>query len=794
MRALLALLPLLLLLTTFQPLLAQGTLPTSGTVLDAESGSPIGGAVIRTGAGTRTYTSQGGRFRIPLAPGTRTITASSIGYSDTTISVTAGATDIVVRLRPSSVPLPGVSVKAELTARQIVERAIEQKGENRRKAKTVQGLLYTKSSFDIEGNAFGQLKDENRHGIIETFSRAYYSDRGTRIKVIQRRQTANIPAQSNLIALGDFISFYDDDIPILNTTIPSPLNGSTLSRYDFTLKERTSLNGQTIFVIDAKPATRVLPTFEGTIKIAAETFNLVEVDVRPSKSTAVAFVRDLHVQQKFEKVEGDIWFPTYLNITGAAEVEIVRGIAAIQGKLTATSIFTELQVNEPIPDSVYADEQIIAAAPDADSTRSEFWEGNTLSELTPEEKETYRQVDSLVDASDTTSTRGSIETDLRPYLAFNRVGSIVAGGTFSPRVGPIRLDLLGAYSFGQKRALGSADINVVLLQGDTLRLFRPSRGRGFQLSLQGSVFSRIRTSGIDDGYPEIVTTAAAALFHRDYYDYLIADGWSAGLNLRLGPVTTSVELEESRQRSLSNTTDRSIFIDKAFRPNPMVLEGSFRAASGMLQIGRSENSVVIGTNTSATYGLTLFGLYGEHQGSGTAFRSAEARGRFTLPTIPTGYAPMMLDVGVRAGIGSDNLPPQYQFRMPTSVSFVGRFTSFYSAPTGVYGGTRYGAIFAGHSFSDIIWRAIGLPTYEGRGVEFSVSGAAAYFDNRNAITSPLRGYTSTGGEWYSEAGFGIGRIPTFISNIFFLQFNARWGVGPLGKGKFGAVLELSSPF
>jgi len=771
------LLPLLLLLTG-SLLHAQQTVSLEGTVVDAESGAPISGAVVHvTDAGKRTYTSQTGRFRIPVTTGVHTVRASSIGYKDSTFTFSTTASPVTIALRPSSVLLEGVEVTAGLSADQIIQRAIAKKEENVRKAKTVQGLLYSKTQFEITGNAFGQINDEDRMAIFETFSRAYYSDRGPRIEVIQRRQTANIPANQNLLALGNFISFYDDELPLLNTTIPSPLNPNTLSRYNFSLRERSSIGGQTVYIIDVTPATRLLPTFEGTIKIIADSYNLVEVDLRPSGATAIAFVSDLRCQQKFEKFQDDIWQPTYLHITGRGNVEIVRGLAQIQADVSATSIFTELQVNAPIPDSVYANERIIAAAPDADSSRPEFWEKNALSELTDQEKDIYKKVDSLVTEADTTSPERGVRFEAEPHLDFNRVGSVTVGLDITPRFGPVRLDGFGAYSFGLRRWVGRAGGTVELLGGEE------------SLTVGGHAFSLLEKTSGDRPYPELINTATAALFHRDYYDYYRKDGWNADARFDLGPVAVGAGIEMARHSSRSNSTSRSIFLHKPFRSNPAVLDGNFRTIQGNIQWGRAEEAISISSSQSGGVGARVAGTYGEEPNLGLSFRSAEGNLRLTIPTIPTGYTPMLLHLALYGGIGSDNLPTQYQFRMRTSVAFLGRLGAFYSAPTGLYGGTRYAAAAAEHNFGDILWRAVGLPTYYGRGLELSVNGATGYFENENAT-----GYSSTGNQWYSEVGFGVGKIPTFISNVIYLNFDARWGIGPLGSGKFGMVVGLSSPF
>jgi len=772
-------LPALLLLLAAIPLHSQQAIPLEGTVIDAETGAPISGAMIHVpGMNRRTYTSSKGSFRLPLTAGEHRVIASSIGYLDTTFTAGTGGAPLVIRLHASALPLTSVEVTAPLPADQIIRRAIERKDENQRKARTVQGLLYSKISFTIEGDAFGQIKDEDRQTIIETFSRAYYSDRGPRLKVIQRRQTANIPAGSNLLAVGNFISFYDDDLPVLNARIPSPLNASTLGRYNFDVRERASLNGQTVYVIDVTPTTTVLPAFEGTISIVADTYNLIEVDLRPSASTAIAFIRDLRLHQKFEKFHDDIWQPTLLEVSGTGAVEIVRGFAEVTGHITATSIFTELRINEPIPDSVYADEQIITAAADADSVRSGFWEGNALSELSEHEKEVYAHVDSLVTAADTTSTEAGVTFNASPYLDFNRVAGATPGLQFTSRYGPVRIDLTGAYAFGMKEWLGSAAGTINVLNTDVATL-----------NLRGEVFSSVATTTSDLTIPRIINTAVAALFHRDYHDYYRSDGWKTGIDFGIADINGSVDFQNARHFDLVNTVAHSIFSSKPFRPNPQVPEGTYSTLHGELSWGATDQSIVISSSPSGGIGARVAGLYGEHEGSGASFRSVEGGLRLAIPTIPTGYSPMMLTISAQGGMGSDNLPIQYQFRMHTSHAFVGRFGSFFSAPTALYGGTRYVAVSAEHDFTDILWRAIGLPTYEGRGLELSLSAAAGRFENRS-----ITGYAPTGDEWYTEAGFGIGRIPIFISNVIYLRFDARWGFGPLGRDRFGAVLGLTSPF
>jgi hypothetical protein len=758
---------------------AQQPVATTGTVVDAESGQPVVGASVRVeDAGRRTFTASNGTFRLPLAPGEHTIVASSIGYRPATATVRGGATGIVLRLTPSPVSLRDVTVSAEITPEEIVRRSIARKQENRERLKTFQGLLYSKFILGIEGNAFGKIKDEDRDLIAETFSRNYYEQgKGTRIQIIQRRQTANLDAADNLFALGNFVSFYDESIQVLNTRILSPLADDPFSRYRFRLVGRAMLDSDVVYVIGVEPATRLLPAFEGTIKIEREHYNLVEVDLAPSASTSIAFVRNLHFQQKLERFDGDVWQPTYLKITGDADIQILKGIAEVQPKIVATSIFTEVKVNEPLPDSVFKEKEIITALPEADSSRPEFWEKNSLSELSPEEKEIYTRVDSLVTVADTTGELSGFRFGLYPVADFNRVTSVLVGAGIHPTFpGPARIDLQGSYSFGLKRAFGTATANVSLLDDEV------------GLDLFGSVFSRVGTVGIRENFPRLFNAITALLFNRDYYDYYRSDGWSAGLRTSFNRLFATAELGGSRESSLPRTTPNSLFRKNVFRDNRPIVDGNFRTADATIGWGHPD-AIVLTSDFSFGINARVSGLYGETEDGSLSFRGADGLFDVSIPTIPTGYAPMYLRLGVAGGIASETTPVQYQFRLRTSNAFVGRFGDFLSAPVDVIGGTRYATIYAEHSFSDFLWRLVGLPTYEGRGLELSIGGGAAQF-----FQDAPEGFLPTGKTWYTEAGFGIGKIPIFISNVIFLSFDARWGIGPLGAGKFGAMVGISSPF
>lgn len=759
-------------------LCAQNTYVVEGTVLDRESNKPIPGVSIRI-VGTRrgTYSSPQGTFRLPMPAGTHTVAFTAIGYEKYETTFSPETTKPTVRLVPSAVALGDVQVTAEISADNIIRRAIQRKKENLAKLKTFQGLLYSKSMVEVEGNFFGEIKDKDRHIILETFSQVYrdYQNDRTAMAIVQRRQTANIPAEDNLAAIGNFVSFYDDEIRVVNTVIPSPLAADAFSYYTYSLKKRIPYGDRFIYAIEVKPTTTLFPAFEGTLHIVEGSYTLIEAELTPSTSTSIAYVRNLKLHQKFEKFENDIWHPAFLRLTGNMYINAISGFAEITVPIDISSIYNDTKINEPLPDSVFQGERITVAAY-ADSSRPEFWENNTLSVLSEQEKEIYRQVDSAVAATPTEEEKkGTLTFEWYPLLSFNRVGGPTGGLSSTVALAPFSLETSAAYSFGLERPWGSAALQLDIVQTTEA-----------SLSLSGGVFSQLSST---PSYPDFLNSVYTALFHTDYNDYFREDGWSAELSGRVGNISTSFEGRFMRHLCVQNTIAYSAFTEQEYRPNPVFQAGNYQTLRGTIEWGNYGTVVSISNNASIDIDAQLTALYGEETISGLPFRTIEAGIDLSVPTFYTGYLPMVLNIDIAAGAANGMLPPQFNFVLERRFPMFGRLGHFASAPIGVYGGTEFIRTYAEHNCSDFFWRMLGLPEYEGRGLEFIIEGGAAQYRNSSPNV-----YVPTGGQWYSEIGFGVGKIPTFFSNIFFLRLDALFGVGPLAGGRFGMTATISSPF
>ncbi|MFC2129937.1 DUF5686 family protein [Bacteroidota bacterium] len=773
---------------TVLPLKSESGYTIFGQVIDNDNKQPIPGATIKvTGTNKGSYSSTRGKFRIPFLEGKNRLKIMSIGYKTRFIEVDENSDSLIVKLSPSPVLLKEAKVIGEIEANEVIKRAIERKKDNRTKLITFKGLLYSKMVMELDGSMFAgadnnsislsaslgaQAPEQYKMFVMESFSRDYRDfEKDVKFtEIIQRRQTSNMQPNSNLLAIGNFFNLYDDEINFINVNFVTPLSSSAFDYYDFKMIEKNILDNRYIYVIEVIPNTDLFPVFKGMIKIVEGTYNLVELDLKPSESTAVTFVDSIHIIQKFDEINENIWYPAFLELTGKARVEVIKNLLDVKLNAKASSIYSEMEVNQPLPDSIYYEDiKRLTVAPMADSTNIEYWEKNSLRDLSKKEKQIYIKVDSLVAKADSIEEEKSSFNYklLNPYFDFNRVGSVSIG--FSPSISYkwISLKTDAAFSFGLQKPIGNINLTVPVQLFDQY------------FYLHGKLFSEIGAVGYDKSFHQLINSAMAALFHKDYYDYYQKDGWDVGISYYHPKFSFRSDFENSRCFSLDKNTDRSIFLKKDWRENPGIVDGNYWTSKNTLNLSVSRwfprirgLSINIFTNF----------LYGQNIETKKEFNRSYASLGFKTPTFNTGYNPLKLELLFEYGKGKD-LPLQYQHKARTSMFFISKFGNFCTIPYGIY---EKEGFFAGHvkyNLTDIWWRWIGLPLYEGRGFDIVARASAGKY--KTAFNS---------NEWYTEAGIGFERIPTFISNVIYFGAGAVWGVGPIATGKSSWYLDITFPF
>ncbi len=768
----------------------------SGRIINEKDGSPIPGASIRV-AGTNkgAYSSTRGFFRVPFLEQGVKLKIKSIGYNTKFVEVSNNQDSVIVKLQPSPVRLNKATVVGDIEPEEVIKRAIGRKEDNQKKLKTMQGKLYSKLVMELDGSVFAKADNNSvsitatfgeevpeyyKMFIMETYSRRFndYEENVYKTEIIQRRQTSNLDPEKNLMALGSFFNLYDDEIKFIDAKFVTPLSSDALDFYDYEMLGRNILDDRFIYEIGVKPQTEVFPGLEGVIKIVEGSYDIVEADLHPSEETAISFVDSVRIVQKFEEAKKDVWYPGYLKVRAKAAVDVVKGLMDVSVNINATSIYSDVTVNEPLPDSIYEpDIKSLTVAALADSSQTDYWARNSMLELSRKEERIYAQVDSLVKA-DTSAKRSEGErsdfryTLLMPYVDFNRVGSVSFGLSPSASYKNLSLNGTGAFSFGLQKPIGRASLSYD---------FDISRYADFELT--GTVFSKLSIIGREEHYHRLVNTLIAGFFHVDYYDFYKSEGFEIEANAEIGNLDLSARYERSRNFNLSTNTNRSIFKEMGWRENPAVMEGEFQTIGGSAKYN-FRNALNLGPNYDLSLSLkSLYGIRPDEKG----FYRTDGRLEFSVPTFYTGYKPMMLNVLVDAGLTADKTPIQYIHKMRTRDLFIGLKGAFYSAPISKYAGKRYFAARFEFETSDILWRALGIRLYQGRGLDLAFNYSVGKYESGGY-------YKDTRGLMYSEAGVTAKRIPTFVSNVIYFGAGASWGLGPVASGNFGWFLTFDFPF
>ncbi|MBK6420032.1 MAG: carboxypeptidase-like regulatory domain-containing protein [Ignavibacteria bacterium] len=797
----------------------QSATVITGTVVDSASMEPIHGASIRVeGTTTGTYTRSGGRFRLPLPKGATTLRVRSVGYREKVVRIDLSQTVMTITLPSSATSLTGVKVVGEITPEEIIKRAVERKEANAKRITSIVSTTYSKLKVNIDMGGLDEGNSGPENSITETFSKIY--DRRSpnpkkHVRILQRRQTANVSAQDNLAVFDDFFDFTQDEITLIKTTMVTPLGKDALDEYTYTLLGKKPLGDQMVYELAFEPKARVFPGFEGTLTIVEGTYQVVAAKFSPTDETAFPFLKDLTYEQRYEKVNDTIWAPTYQNVTALAKIRIIAGLMEISADVAAQTYVTDVAINVPIDDSLLSppisgkatsrteaggatvriekENSTVTVDAAADSTKPEFWEEHAFAEPSDEERRIYQRQDSVKreggNNKDTTRqgsdgvrtslwnlfTVGGVTVGVDPMLDRSSITGVIYGGTLNVSWSPIQLSVGGG--FGDKDTkVGSVDLEISAIKNDDVHV-----------KLFGTVMSSLAT--VQESrtiVKRLDFLHLSSLLYTDNFDFFRRDGWEAGASLKTDDVNIALSGSWTRHINmpLVETVDRVSIPAVAGDYQMLQLAGTF------LEPGIID--AFMGTASPVT--MRVNGLLGRETQTDVDFWSVDAAIDARIPTFTTGYMPMELDVTVHAGIQSTQTPTQGRFVTARRFPILGSRLDFTTASINAFAGTEFASVVTEHNFSDMWWRLVGLPTFSsGRGVDLIGRFAALNVTQRAQPVVPGQVFDSTPGI-YMEAGFAVGRIPTFVSDLFWLRFDAMWPVGPLApKGSFGWAITLSSP-
>lgn len=786
-------LSLLLYTSTLALALAQKTI--RGTITDASNNESLPSANISIENTYRgTISNRDGRYELTipdsLLPATVQVRYLGFNTARRTITTSSGATQNF-QLEPSTLEMDEVVVTGEDPAISIMREVIRRKQQWRKRLETYRAEAYTRQTIS---------NDTSIVMISESVSEAFWDkEQGHREVLKSKRQTANIEASNNFAGVSYFPNFYDDNIDIAGFELMGVTHPDALKYYNFKLVDYKNIDDQVVYEIEVTPARKLQPLFEGTIYVLDEKYALLEVSLQPND--VVNFptpVKDFNTyyEQQFNNYGQDFWLPADMRIEGDIKIAMV-GLEFPTIKFRQLSQISNYEVNVPLPDSLYQEEDLFSVDSTTIDNDSLFVKAVKSVPLSNDEEEAYATLDStttlekafkpsgflarFMDDEEDNGDNGEdgflskIPGNLAPAVRFNRVDEFYLGLKYGIGLWErINLNVNGGYSTGYEEWGYGAGLEYNLIESDNID------------QLIGAKYSAQTTPQYQSNiYGSYITSLTNLLGERDYYNYYRNEGYRLYTQLDFNKSDLSARLgynsEDHTTLALQSRYDL-LGRDQRFQLNPAIDKGRLRSID-----------VEFGYNLDEDYnfGVTALervGIKAEHSGEALGsdfnFTRYSANINWSFPTFyQRRFLPNTLDLNLVGGTFSGTLPLQEMGIIDGAMDHFSPFGTLKTRQQAPYMGEQYVMLNAEHNFRSIPFEALGLRKlveWNWGLILFGGAGKTWISDSRKQDILNRTGYlVPETGDVHLEAGvslnglFGLFRVdfaqrldqPAFMVNV-----------------------------
>jgi len=765
----------------------NGQTVVTGAVLDSVSRAPLRGVTIRA-LDTRfgAITSTTGRFLLRLPPGSYTLAFSMVGYRTEQRAITVGPDSATCDMMLAAAPyqLEAVVISAEDPGVKLMRGAIARKLRQRDSLRTYSYMLYTRfvaSTDTLTAGRSGDAGDTTIVSIFESYSRGYYrSPESYFNEIIQRRQSANIPPQSNLVAFGTNLNAYDDYVTILGEQIATPFHPDAIGYYDFVLEGTARADDSTrISRITVTPKGNARRLFEGYVDIDPDRLVPLSVDLRPNRAVRLPFDAELRYDQQFEIVDGRFVLPTSMHIYSSLLAELFW-IIAPRLDITIETVAYDYLANIQLDDGLFEQRRVELNA-QADVFDSSYWSEHAVLPLRPEEERAYDNIRRTVENPDSAAGTGLFDrifgpvtrtigrlnrppfTGFEDIARYNRVHGVYLGmGLRGDIVPELEATASAGYGFSDHHPYGELHLRSFL---DTAR--RVSFGAGIYRRLERRDNPHVVTA--------LAITLGSLLAKNDYGDYYYVDGFETSVEAGFGqlqfirrdlferPTRIRLFARSEEHRSAPNTTEFALLGGNgAFRDNPPIVEGRLRSVGFALNLNYHPRRRLGNFGAQVTAEIANPDLLGGD------FRFEQYRGALQLRTrtLPL----WRLDLRLSGGFSRGRVPAQRFFSLESAFSSTASEGAFRGMRVKEFYGDRFAALSLEHNFGEVIPGVLRIPNIASFGIEFIAlanigwTGFSrdALFASHEGSIYDLPSTDATSDRMYYEIGAGLNRVLIFF--------------------------------
>ena len=705
------------------PLLQSSLLETPksirGYIKDADTGTALPAATIQViddfKGFTGTIANEDGTYSLPLRALPAVLKITCIGYRSEELLVADPAMEeLNIQLKPAPIQMDAVVVRAENSGAAIMSKVLEHKKKWR-----------SMKSYRAEAYERQHLQKDTSIVAVREYVMQVFWDKENRRQLSTIRGLRGTTDHAQIMRGLDptiYRDFYQDSVRLQGSTLMLPTHAQALDHYNFSLISQRYIDDKTVYDLSFEPKSRVNSGFIGTLSVLDEEYALLEIELQPSPSAVAEFslasIFDLHwtFRQKFRPFEGGTWLP--MDLQYEVHVDFL-GLNSGVEKFKGTMQLTDYQIDIPLPDSIFANDnwiQIDALMAKGDRAFTPYPREEMLSK---KELHAYNILGSATETEMTplakkTPDRSSHSPRLLPELWFNRVDAAHLGfNAVRPHNERINFYLNGAYKTGLKRwAYG----------GGFQYTWGPRQNGSIQIDYQRGSRRRYES----ESYPLPYNSVPALLGVGDYFDYY----WSTSADLEVvyqlnkPNIALSVALRNQTHTSLRKSTNFDLRgRSKALRANPAVEEGHLRSIEWVATYGQEWPSWGQRPHKGAEIGVEYSS--NELLSSDFSFTRYYLAVDWRLPTFFRHKAkPNTLDLRLSAGTSTGTLPIQRFGTLDTGLWSFAPFGAFRALRNRPYEGEKYLGLFWEHNFRTAPFEKLGLWGLARRQLSLSLYGAS----------------------------------------------------------------------
>ncbi len=377
------------------------------------------------------------------------IKCSFIGYEAQNIPVNS-QTEFVIKLKPNTFQLDEIVLSAaENPANRIIKKVIANKNRNNpEKISSFTYECYNKTVYDFLANnadktdslKIKKVMKGSHLLLMESVTRRKFLLPDSSEEVIIGTKVSGFknPKFASLATDLQPFSFYGDNIKFININYLNPIADGSLSKYQFYLKDEYYRGKDTIFIISYRPKKgKNFEGLTGVLHINSNKYAIQNVTATPFEKGKI----DLKIQQQYQQIGGEVWFPEQLNYVLTIKEYPDKKIGMfVNGK----SYINNVKLNGLLKKRGFAVEKV-RIDENANQKDSLFWSNYRIEPINPVEKKTYVFLDSIgnkykLDKLMTITEKlmrykfplGVVDLDLTKIMSFNEYeGARLGCGFFS---------------------------------------------------------------------------------------------------------------------------------------------------------------------------------------------------------------------------------------------------------------------------------------------------------------------------------------------------------------------------